>query len=147
VYELVLVLHLLGAAVWTGGHLVLAISVVPRALKSRSTDPVVQFEHVFERVGIPALVVQVFTGLWLAQRLLPEPSDWFKFDNAASTMVAVKLVLLGITVALALDARLRLIPRLSERNLSALVWHIGAVAVISVLFVIAGVGVRTGGII
>jgi len=36
-YRLLVALHLLGAAVWVGGHLVLSISVLPRALRAR--DP------------------------------------------------------------------------------------------------------------
>ncbi|MBK7271345.1 MAG: hypothetical protein IPI07_18095 [Flavobacteriales bacterium] len=32
---LVLVLHLLGAAVWVGGHLVLSLTVLPGALRDR----------------------------------------------------------------------------------------------------------------
>ncbi|NJM13090.1 MAG: hypothetical protein HC889_15595 [Synechococcaceae cyanobacterium SM1_2_3] len=32
-FELMLVLHLLGAALWTGGNLVLALGVLPDALR------------------------------------------------------------------------------------------------------------------
>lgn len=59
-------------------------------------------------------------------------------------MVGVKLLLLATTVVFALDARLRLIPRLSEQNLMALAWHIVPVTVVSVLFVVVGVSFRTG---
>lgn len=63
-----LVLHLLGATVWVGGHLVLLITVLPKALRDRNPHPVLEFEKPFERIGIPALVLQVITGLWLAHR-------------------------------------------------------------------------------
>ena len=52
--------------------------------------------------------------------------------------------MLATTVAFALDARLRLIPRLSEQNLGALAWHIVPVTIVSVLFVVVGVSFRTG---
>jgi len=42
------------------------------------------------------------------------------------------------------DARLRIIPRLSASNLRALAWHIVPVTLIAVLFVITGVGFRFG---
>ena len=67
----VLVLHVLGATIWTGGHLVLSTSVLPKALARRSPEVLQEFESGFERVGIPALIVQVLTGIWLLYRLLP----------------------------------------------------------------------------
>lgn len=62
-----------------------------------------------------------------------------------ATLLAIKLLLLGDTVSLALHARLRLIPRLSDEDLSPLAWHIGCVTVLAVAFVVAGVGIRLGG--
>ena len=38
---LLLTLHILGACVWTGGHLVLAITVLPRALARRDAHIVI----------------------------------------------------------------------------------------------------------
>ena len=57
-----LFLHLLGASVWVGGHLVLLFSVLPGALRRRDVQPVRQFEQLYERVGIPALLVQIVSG-------------------------------------------------------------------------------------
>lgn len=53
----ILILHLLGATVWTGGHLILTLVVLPKALSSRNIDGLMQFEQLFERVGMPALVL------------------------------------------------------------------------------------------
>jgi putative copper export protein len=139
----VLVLHVLGAAVWTGGHLVLSISVLPRALATRSPDVVLDFESAFERVGIPALGVQVATGIWLLFRLMELGLEGAALTHTTGLTIA-KFVLLALTVALAAHARLRLIPRLTADNLRALAWHIVAVTFLSVLFVIAGVGFRVG---
>jgi hypothetical protein len=74
----------------------------------------------------------------------PEPSNWFSADDPAARLVGIKLALLGLTALLALDARLRLIPRLKVDNLGALAWHIVPVTSISVLFVVVGVAFRTG---
>jgi putative copper export protein len=143
-YGVMLLLHILAATIWTGGHLVLAIAILPRVLRERSPARLLEFESAYERVGIPALVAQVATGLWLAHRMVPELGRWLAFDDPVATLVGVKLLLLATTVAFALDARLRLIPRLSEQNLGALAWHIVPVTIVSVLFVVVGVSFRTG---
>ena len=140
----ILLLHILAATVWTGGHLVLALAILPRVLRERAPAKLLEFESAYERIGIPALVVQVVTGLWLAHRLVPELGRWLAFDDPVASLVGAKLLLLAVTVGFALDARLRLIPRLSEANLGALAWHIVPVTLVSVLFVFVGVAFRTG---
>lgn len=144
-YLTLLTLHLLAATIWTGGHLVLALSILPGALKHRSPEIIHQFESVYERIGIPALLILVMTGFWLAYQRLPDVGDWFGFDNPNAVLISAKLILLGATTAFAIDARLRLIPNLDESRLSALAWHIIPVTFLSVLLVITGVGFRTGG--
>lgn len=42
-YGMLLLLHILGATIWTGGHIVLALVVLPRALRERS--PAVLLAH------------------------------------------------------------------------------------------------------
>lgn len=143
-YYVVLVLHVLGATVWTGGHLVLALSVLPQALRAKQAAIVSEYESRFERVGMPALGLQVVTGLWLAHHLLGAPSNWFE-DNGVARVVQVKLVLLAATATLALIARVRVIPRLDDDNLPRLATYIRAVTILAVLFVLAGVSIRSGG--
>lgn len=143
-YGTVLLLHVLGATVWTGGHLVLALTILPRALRERSVSELQRFEAAYERIGIPALIVQVVTGIWLAHRLVPEVGRWLAFDVPVARLVGVKLLLLAATAALAVDARLRVIPRLTPERLGSLARHIVPVTLISVLFVIVGVAFRTG---
>lgn len=143
-YGFLLFAHVLSATIWTGGHLVLAAVVLPRALRRRDPSVLSEFESAYERLGLPALLIQVGTGLWLAHRLSPHPADWLRLDDPASRGIAAKLILLLLTVLLAADARLRLIPRLSKDNLTALAWHIVPVTILSILFVAAGVGLRAG---
>jgi putative copper export protein len=140
-----LLLHVLGASVWTGGHLILASVVLPRALSMKDIDELQRFEASFERIGIPALLVQVTTGLWLASDFLPE-TQWLSFELPMARLVLLKLGLLALTVGLAADARLRVIPNLTPERLSSLAFHIIPVTVVSVLFVAAGVLVRAGGL-
>lgn len=143
--RLLIVLHLLGSAVWVGGHLVLATVILPRALKRRDPAYLLAFESSFERIGIPALILQVLTGLELARRWVPM-SLWFSPSPPQGWLVLTKLGLLAATLGLALHARLRLIPRLRPESLPVLAAHIVTVTVLAVAFLVCGVGIRTGGL-
>lgn len=136
---LLVLLHILGATIWTGGHLVLAITVLPRALKAKDPAIVHDFEETFERLAVPALIMQIITGVWLAYRQVPDIGSWFVPDDPTAELIATKLGILAVTLILALDARLRLIPKLTSDRLVALTWHIVPVTILSVLFVFVGV--------
>ena len=133
-HGVVLVLHLL----------VLALAILPRALRTGSISDLRELESAYERVGIPALVLQVVTGAWLAYQLTPEISRWLAFDEPVARVIGIKLVLLATTVALAADARIRIIPRLTPERLPALAWHIVPVTFVAVLYVVVGASFRTG---
>ncbi len=144
-YIFILTIHLLAATIWTGGHLVLALTILPGVLKERSPLNLLRFETGYEKIGLPALFIQVVTGLWLAYHLIPDVGMWLSFNNPISRLILVKLTLLLLTVIFAADARTRIIPNLSEQNLISAAYHIIAVTIISVLFVIVGVSFRIGG--
>lgn len=122
----------------------LALTILPRALQQRSITELQQFERGYERIGIPALITQVLSGLWLAYDFLPNVQRWFSLDGGISHLILCKLLLLATTVLFALDARLRVIPKLSPQTLPSLARHVIPVTVISVLFVVCGVAFRTG---
>ena len=143
-YRYVLLLHILGACVWAGGHLVLLFRIFPGAVKAHSARLLLDFEQRFEALGIGALVTQVVTGLWLASRLVP-PSMWFNPAIPASQMIMIKFGVIIGTAAFALDARFRVLPRMSDDRVATMRWHITAVTTMAVLAVAAGVGIRTGG--
>ena len=141
---LVLLLHILAASVWAGGHLVLATTILPQVLKNKDIEFLSKFENCYEKIGIPALMIQVLTGLHLSYSMLPDFSLWFNFDEPVSRVISFKLILLLTTVLFALDARFRVIPKLSQDNMTSLAWHIIPVTIISVLFVVVGVSFKTG---
>jgi putative copper export protein len=143
-YSYVLLFHVLAATIWTGGHLVLVAAVLPRALGSRDPTILLAFESRFERIGMPALLVQVVTGIWMAYTIRPDIVAWFSLADSTSRLIILKLGLLVATVLIALDARLRIIPRLSARTLPAMARRVVLVTVLSVGFVIAGVSFRGG---
>jgi len=122
---------------------VLALTILPKALRG-DLDLLRRFEQLYERVGIPALIIQVLTGLWLAYRLLPVVPAWFALEHPYSPLISVKLGLLLITALFAVDARFRIIPKLGPHNVRSLAWHIIPVTLVSVAFVVAGVLFRGG---
>lgn len=143
-HNYVLLLHVLAATVWTGGHLVLASSALPRALRARDPRILLDFESGFERAGMTALLIQAVTGIWLAHALVPDWAAWTNWDIPASRLIGFKILLLVITAATAVDARLRIVPRLTAASLPAMARRVYVVTLASVLFVVVGVSFRGG---
>ena len=143
-FNYLLILHLLGAAIWTGGHLILALVILPKVLSSRNLDALLQFEQQFEKIGMPALAIQIITGLWMAHNILPNVGAWFAFDNDISILIGIKLILLLMTATVAMHARFWVIPRLSADNLNGFAVNIFLVTLLSVTFVVVGTLFRTG---
>ncbi len=143
--RILLYFHLLGASVWIGGHLVLALGILPGALLRRDVQAIRNFEQVFEKIGLPALLLQVVTGLWLASLWLPH-ALWLG-DSPQATLIQSKLGLLALTAALGVHARLVLIPRLSAERLPALGWHIVLITLSALAFAWVGSGFRFGGLL
>lgn len=130
---------------WIGGHLTLSVAVLPRALRRGDPTLIREFEQGYEPLGMGALAIQVLTGLWLAHLQLQGVASWFSFDSTFTRGLILKFVLLAATVLLALHARLRIHPRLGPGNLSLLAYHIVAITLLSIGFLITGVAMRTGG--
>lgn len=145
-HQVLLIVHLLGASIWVGGHLLLAISYLPKALKRKEPDIIKQFEQNYEKLGLPALAALVVTGVWMSFDYGVRPAHWFGFDSPIETVVSAKLLLLAVTVLLAIYTRLLVIPRLSDRNLSRLAWPIYAVTAGGISMLVLGTFVRFGGI-
>lgn len=145
-FPLLVITHALAATVWTGGHLVLALGVLPRALQQQDPDQIQSFERSFEPLGLTALLIQVITGLWMSTILLPGWSGLFQRSNPIGWLLGIKLLLLAGSAALALQARLQIIPNLSQHNLPALAWHIRAITLLAVAFVVVGALIRLGGL-
>jgi putative copper export protein len=144
-FTAIIVIHVLAATIWTGGHIVLATTVLPKILKTRDIDKLLDFEMGYEKVGMPALVIQIITGLYLAYSHLPEVGKWFSFSDHISTHIGIKLILLFCTFAFAINAKFRLIPNLEKgNNLTIFAGHIISVTILSILFVIVGLSFRLG---
>jgi putative copper export protein len=146
VHLVIVGLHLLGATVWTGGHLVLAATFLPAALRARDPALLLSFEQRYERIGLPALLLQVATGIWLALQRAPQWQHWLAPETAAERAVTLKLALLALTAGVAASARIGLIPNLTPERLPWLAAHIALVTLASIGYVLVGLSFRLGGI-
>ncbi|GAB4255479.1 MAG: CopD family protein [Vicingaceae bacterium] len=141
-YKTILIIHLLAATIWTGGHLYLALGILPKILITKNIEKLLDFERSYEKIGMPALLVQVITGVYMSLNLL-DFNQWFDFDNHISKHISIKIILLAITVILALIANFKIIPQLHKKNyLTIMAFFIYTVTIISVLFVITGASFR-----
>lgn len=143
-HKWLVILHLLGATIWIGGHLILCFRYLPEALRSKNVEIIQKFESKFEPIGLPALIMQIITGIWLALGVY-NTSLW-AFSNPVQIAISIKFILMAITLLLAIHARLFIIPKLSPKNLNLLALHIVAVTLIGILFLYVGVSYRFGGI-
>jgi len=145
-HHILLIIHLVSATVWVGGHLILCFRYLPQAIKQKNTAIISDFESKFEPIGIPALILLLITGVFLSFQYGINLSNWFSFSQPIETIVSIKLIILASIVVLAIHARVFIIPSLSIKSLPSLMWHIILVTSLSVLMLVLGTFVRFGGI-
>jgi putative copper export protein len=145
-HHILLILHLLAATVWVGGHLILCIAFLPAALSKKEPQIIKGFEKKYEPVGIPSLAVLIITGILMAYNLGVPFSKWFSFSEPVEKVVSLKLSLLLVTFALAIHARFFIIPTLSEKSLAKMAFHIVFITIVGICMLVAGTFVRFGGL-
>lgn len=145
-YKILVVLHLIGACVWIGGHAALIGAVLPIAMAHRDPGPIRDFERSFGRIGLASLAIQLATGLWLTAIRFGGLTTVLREPSAAGHLVLAKLLLLVALFGLAGHAYHRVLPHLSPERLAPFAAHAWAATVLSVLTLIAGAGVRLGGL-
>ena len=149
-HHILLVLHLIAATIWVGGHLVLAIGYLPKALKHKDFSYIGNFEKTYEPIGMPSLAVLIITGILMAYDYNAGFSSWFSFATPIERVVSLKLTFLLTTVCFAISAQTRVLPKLRKGQLNKLpemAVHIICVTLIGVLMVILGSLVRIGGLL
>ncbi|MEQ9617111.1 MAG: CopD family protein [Phycisphaerales bacterium] len=145
-YKLIVMLHMLGACVWIGGHAVLVGMILPKALKRNDPGPVLEFERDYGRLGLGALVVQLATGLWLADRWIGDWSTIFREPTPQAHLILSKLTVLVITVMLAGFTYHKVLPRIDEGRLKLFTLLASVTTGLAVIMLVLGVGIRTGGL-
>lgn len=147
-HQILLIIHLISASIWVGGHLYLCICLVPKALFEKSPEHILNFEKTYERLGIPSLLLLVVSGIWMTLQFGIGIEQWFSFSSPIERITSLKLLLLLSTVVLAIIAQTVLIPRLKKdyKLLPAMSVFIFLVTLIGVSMMILGSFVRYGGI-
>nr|WP_315245070.1 CopD family protein [uncultured Flavobacterium sp.] len=147
-HHLLLIIHLLSAAIWVGGHLLLAFGYLPQALKEKNQNIILNYERKYEPVGMTSLVLLIITGILMAYRYGVGIEYWFQFETPIEKVVSTKLALLLLTVLFALSAQFRVLPKLkiSADKLPEMTFHILSVTIIGILMLVLGSFVRFGGL-
>lgn len=145
-HHLLLIVHLLAATIWVGGHLILSIRFLPQALKEKDASIIRNFKNKFEPVGLPSLLILLLTGVLMAYDYNVTYAQWFSFKDNIEKVVSLKLLLLFITVALAINAQLFVFPKLSSEKLVPVAIQIIAVTILGVAMLVFGSLVRVGGL-
>lgn len=145
-HHLLLIIHLIAATIWIGGHLTLSIVFLPVALKQKEPLIILNFEKKFEPLGISSLIALVITGIWMAYDFGVSYESWFNFSSSIEKVVSIKLLLLLLTIILALYTQIYVIPNLSKYNLNKIAFSIISVTIIGLSMLILGSKIRYGGI-
>ena len=134
----ILFLHILSATIWTGGHLILATVILPKVLKTGDVDGLMAFEKNYEKIGMPALLIQIITGFYLVYSIVPDVSQWLSFSDFNTTRIGIKISLLIVNILFALSAKFFVIPKLRKKTLPLMAFHIISVTLIGIAFVFIG---------
>jgi putative copper export protein len=147
-HHVLLVVHLISATIWVGGHLILWITIMPKSLKRKNPDLIINFERQYEALGMSSLALLVTTGVWMTYQFGIPISDWFSFSSPMERVVSLKLTLLLCTVLFAISAQTRVIPKLKYNpdKLPEMAVHITGVTLLGVTMLILGSFARYGGI-
>ncbi|QQS67599.1 MAG: copper resistance protein CopD [Chlorobiota bacterium] len=145
-FHVVLILHIIGASIWAGGHIILLLVFLPKALKEKNFKIIETFEIRFEKIGIPSLISQIVTGVILAYHYNVNFLTWFSFSTPIEKVVSIKLLLLILTLILAIHAKFFIIPKLNNSNLFNLGIHITLITLTAVSMLIIGTFIRFGGL-
>ncbi|MFB6348680.1 CopD family protein [Moraxella marmotae] len=141
-HKIALILHLLGASIWVGGHLYLLIRLMPNFVRTGDVAGFLQFEQRYEPLGMAALAVQVITGLYMMHDIVPM-GQWGQPMGYLTALIHGKLTWLALTIITALHARFRVVSRLEQgtytkNTLKIMAVHVALICLWSVLFVITG---------
>jgi putative copper export protein len=145
-HHLLLTIHLFAATIWVGGHVVLSVGFLPKALKTKDPTVITNFEQSYEKIGLPALLLLVATGILMSLNYDVTPGDWLSFKSSIEKVVSAKLLLLLATICLAIHARLFIIPKLDVKSLPLMGAHIVLITIIGLTMLVLGTFVRFGGI-
>ena len=146
-HHLLLIIHLMSATVWVGGHLILVASYLPRAIKEKNQNYILNYEKKYEPIGMLSLILLVLSEILMAYKYGVTIEHWFEFATPIEKVVSTKLLLLFATLLFALSAQFKVLPKLNNniKYLPEMALHILCVTIIGISMLILGSFVRFGG--
>lgn len=144
--KVVLFLHLIGASIWVGGHLYLLIRLMPTFVRDQDVAGFLNFEKSYEPLGMTALAVQIITGLYMLNAIVPM-ANWLTPMGYLTALIHAKLTWLVLTIITAIHARFRVVAKLergdyTDKTLKVMAVHVGLICLWSLGFVATGVAFR-----
>jgi len=121
-------IHLIAAAVWTGGLITLAFTVLALRRADAGRTQIQAVARAFGRVSWTALAIAVVTGVWQME-----------VNDYSYSIVTLKLTLVGIAAGLAL------LHQLTSRFVSPALRGIGQTVILLVSILIFGAAVAAFG--
>lgn len=137
-------LHILGASIWIGGMLILALGVLPKAKKTNDATLIKNFESSFHILGMIALTVQLLTGFRMAMIYAGSMGNLFDFDNHAAVLFIWKLVLILITMGVFVVFKKKTLSKLTNENISSASSMIWILTLLAIALLILGLGFSRG---
>ncbi|MFN3805314.1 MAG: CopD family protein [Pyrobaculum sp.] len=145
VYPVLVLVHVLAAIVWVGAHVMLVVGPLRDAVRANDPGPILEFEKRYERLAMVSLIVAAATGITMALQRYPA-ADWLLLAQP-SGRVGLKVATFLAVLALAIHARLAVIPALRRGDngaVKSMAAHVAAVTLLSLVFVALGVLLRFG---
>lgn len=144
--KIALFLHLVGASVWVGGHLYLLLRLMPDFVKRGDVAGFLRFKKSYEPLGMAALVLQVATGLYMLNAIVPV-ALWTAPLGYLRCLIGGKFLWLLLTLLTAASARFGVVARLqkgtaSPKALKIMAAHVFLICLWALGFVATGVAFR-----
>lgn len=142
--SILVILHILGASIWIGGMLIMALGVLPKAKKTNDALLLKNFEGSFHLLGMIALTLQFLTGFRLAMIYAGGMKGLFDFSNHAAVLFMWKLVLILVTMGLFVVFKKKTLSNLDPTNVSSASAMIWMLTLLALGLMILGLGFSRG---
>ncbi|MEZ4724873.1 MAG: hypothetical protein R2863_09495 [Candidatus Kapaibacterium sp.] len=142
--SVLVILHILGASIWIGGMLIMALGVLPKAKKSNDASLLKNYEGSFHILGMIALTIQFLTGFRLAMIYAGGMKGLFDFSNHLAVLFVWKLVLILATMGLFVIFKKKTLSSLESDKISNATSMIWLLTLISIALMVLGLGFSRG---
>jgi putative copper export protein len=139
-----IILHILGASIWIGGMLILALGVLPKAKKAKSSAILRNFEGSFHILGMTALTVQLLTGFRIAMIYAGGMKYLFDFTNHAAVLFVWKMLFIILTMVVFVLFKKKTLANLTDENVSSASAMVWVLALLAIGLMILGLGFSRG---